>query len=91
MNQPVDMSPEMKASLSTKRGAAMKYNWLGLEPGKSFLIPEDEVKLTTLETLAYRTGKRYNRKFRVRHHLAHKIYEVARIDGLDIVGIGEKV
>lgn len=82
MTDTYDMSPAMKAKLLAKKGAVMKYNWLGVEPGKSFTIAEDQIKLTSLETLAYRTGKRYNRKFKIIHHKADKVYEVARVDGL---------
>ena len=77
-----DMSPAMKASLNAKKGAIMKYNWLGLEPGKSFTIADSQIKLSSLETLAYRTGKRHNRKFKVIHHKQDNLYEVARVDGI---------
>jgi hypothetical protein len=82
MTSSYDMSPAMKASLRAKKGAVMKYNWLGLEPGKSFQIAVDEIKLSSLKTLAFRTGKRYGIKFKVLHHTDLKVYEVARIDGL---------
>lgn len=77
-----DSSPAMKASKLARKGAVMKYNWLALEPGKSFQIADSQIKLGSLETLAYRTGKRYNRKFKVIHHKEYGVYEVGRIDGL---------
>lgn len=76
-----DISPQLKA-ISGAGKKQSKYPWHTLEPGKCFTVADDKVKLSTLETLAYRTGKRHNKKFKVLHHPEQKLFEVGRIDGI---------
>lgn len=56
-----------------------KYPWHVLNVGQSFSVPVAEVKLTTLNTLAYRTSKRTGKKFKVVLHAELQVYEVARL------------
>lgn len=76
-----DISPAMKAMAGAGKKQS-KYPWHELEPGKSFSVAESNIKIASLETLAYRMGKRHNKRFKVLHHKEYGVYEVGRIDGL---------
>lgn len=71
----VKSSPLMAAGVAREG----KYPWHSLNIGDSFKIPVANIKYTTLMTLAYRTGKRLNKKFKVVLHPEMGIYEVGRL------------
>lgn len=82
MTEMLDMSPAMKKAVEDgpkQRGKERKYPWLELELGKCFTVPEKDIKLTSLNTLAYRNGKRFGKVFKVLHHPDLGLYEVAFI------------
>jgi len=59
------------------KGRKWVYPWLELAVGDSFPISPDKMKFETAQSLAYKTGKRYNRKFAVLNH--GDVYEVGRL------------
>ena len=80
MTEIMDMSPAMKLAVENgpkQRGKERKYPWHELELGKCFTVSDNSIKLTSLITLAYRTGKRLGRVFKVLHHEEMGLYEVA--------------
>lgn len=64
--------------LKGERARKSKYPWHQLQIGQSFEVPDSEVVVETLKSLAYRTGKRTGKRFEVAHHPELKVYEVGR-------------
>lgn len=81
-----ESSPAMRSAgalIERKR----KYLWQELELGESFPVSHSEIKLGSLVTLAFRTGKRLGKKFRVLDHGPEQGYEVGCVAiGLPIKG-----
>jgi hypothetical protein len=61
-----------------KGGRKRVWPWHLLEIGQSFPIPSDRMTFGTAKSLAYKTGKRLNKKFHVFNH--GDTYEVGRIE-----------
>lgn len=80
MNEPIKYPLyESSPTLMTPKvfGRERKYPWHELTMGMSFFVPKEQVKETTLRSLAYKSGKRLGRQFRVARHDTG--YEVGRI------------
>ncbi len=76
----VDSSKEIMEKKNEKAGKNSIYPWQTLIVGRSFIIPpEAGKKYSSIVNLAYRTGKRLGKKFRVMDHGQHGI-EVARVE-----------
>lgn len=70
----------LKAERPVKRGGLnAKYPWRTVPVGKSFAVARGEIKVTSLVSLAYKTGKRLGMKFIVIVHGVDEPFEVARI------------
>lgn len=71
-----------KAETPVKRGGLnAKYPWRELPVGKSFAVGRNEIKESSLRSLAYKTGRRLGMRFVVVTHSSadYDCYEVARI------------
>lgn len=66
------------ASLTESNATKTIYPWRSLEIGQSFGLVASEVNIETVKSLAYKTGKRLNRKFKVKK-LNDDIIEVGRL------------
>lgn len=70
-----------QALLNSKRGGegfVAKYPWRDVPLNKSFIVKDKKsITLDSLRTLAFRTGKRLRKKFKVFEH--NECYEVARL------------
>lgn len=77
----VPSSPQALAGGNDARRRGL-YPWRALGVGQSFAVPKDFIKLVTLQSLAYRTGKRLGVRFRVVDH-GDAGYEVARLSEVD--------
>lgn len=90
-----DMSPAMRMAIENgpkQRGRERKYPWYEIELGKSFAVPDNSIKLTSLTTLAYRTGRRIGKVFKVLHHKELKLYEVGYIADVPVpIPVSEQV
>lgn len=54
-----------------------KYPWNEIQPGQSFSIDYDEIKIDSLRPFVSRMAKKFNKKFRVVDHGEKVGYEVA--------------
>lgn len=73
------ISNKAKERLEAGIDKRAKYPWHTCSVGQSFAVDHNTIKLTSLRSLADRTGKRINKKFIVIDHGANAGYEVACI------------
>lgn len=78
MTQFFDNSPAAVAKRVGRVGL-QKYPWNTVPAGKSFAVVRNDIKFNVLRSLASRTGKKLNRKFRVIDHKDNGPYEVAHL------------
>lgn len=68
-----------------KHSFVAKYPWRTMPIGHSFAVSYSETGRASLQTLAYKSGKRMGRKFRVVDHGPEQGYEVKCVEiGLPI-------
>jgi len=74
----IDILPSSDKFMGMKRGAQGLYPWRTLNIGHSFAIHDKTtIKLTSLRTMAYKMGKKLNKRFRVCEH--DNCYEIGRL------------
>lgn len=56
-----------------------KYPWRTIEVGQAFQVPIGSVTQSSLISLAYKTGKRLKKRFKVKEYKQYNSYAVARL------------
>jgi len=71
-------SSEAMKSISVSRPSfEIKYPWIQLKVGESFVVQKTEAKLSSLRSMVSRAQKKYGKKFKVAVH--EGCYEVGRV------------
>ena len=83
------MSDKMKAKIAEgpkPRGKGEKYPWSKLAVGQSFPVAMNDLKYSSLVSMAHKNGKRHGKVYKVVIHEDMKSYEVALVEVLEKKG-----